>query len=203
MRAHPTCLALLVFLAGCEPMAVRVAGVTVPDVDGVRPAPAAPHLLIPAEGAVPPPPPGASAVLVVADVDTPWGRVRDATEGLRLRGVAPYLVVSNHRKVRALWATEAAARESILVEVMANHKSCIAPPRAAERMCVEEPNGKHVSRAAVRSLVRDAVKGYGLDRVHVVVDSQVSYADALRAIDGAATCCERRIHVSIEGLLLP
>ena len=56
----------------------------------------------------------------------------------------------------------------------------------------------------MREIVRHAVDGYKLPVVHVKPDESQSWADAVRAIDGARTCCGAKaaITVSIEDLEL-
>jgi hypothetical protein len=190
-------------VAACDDPTVRAGGQRLAGADGVRDAPEAPLVELPAGDAPDPAlPQGAKVVRLAADMDASWGRVRGFVAAARARGVRVILLVGKNRKVRALPPTVAGVPESILVEVNASHKTCIAPPGAVERMCVQRADGRHVDRANVRALVRDAVKEYGLKHVHVNVDPSVAWADAVRAIDGARTCCKDAVDVSVEGILL-
>ena len=48
---------------------------------------------------------------------------------------------------------------------------------------------KHVQRAFVRETIRDAVKAYGITDVDVMVTPDLQWADVVKTIDGARTCC--------------
>ena len=68
-----------------------------------------------------------------------------------------------------------------------------------EATCVARSDKKHIDRAFVRELTRTAVKEYDLAQVRVVVDPALEWGDAVRAIDGARTCCgQKSISVSVE-----
>lgn len=189
-------------LVACDDPTVRVGRARLPEADGVVDAPAGADLVVTADGPLPKPPAGEKTVRVVADIGVPWGRVRDAANAARAAGARPVLVVGHVRKLRALPPTVEALPQSLLLQVTAEHKACLQPPDADSRLCVESQGGRYVNRTGIRQLVRDGVKGYGMTLVHVNVDPTLSWADAVRAIDGARTCCKQKVALSIEGLVL-
>jgi hypothetical protein len=99
-----------------------------------------------------------------------------------------------------------AVEDSILlaVEIPDEVKACVSPPGAEERVCSARPDGKHVDRAFVREIIRQAVKQYGLTAVHVRPQAELEWADVVRAVDGARTCCGsgQKIDVSVEDATL-
>jgi len=150
-------------------------------------------------------PKGAPVVQIAAARDLPYARVRELVKAVHAAGARPVLLVGAGGKPMALPHTGAAITRSILLETEKSGddaKACMQPPEALERQCAARPGSPHVDRAFVRQIVRDAVKGYGIDVVHVKPDEQMSWADAVRAFDGARTCCgkDAKITVSIEDL---
>ena len=68
-------------------------------------------------------------------------------------------------------------------------KACIRAQHVKQAVCVARFDRKHVDRAFVRQLVRDARAKAGPRPVHVRLPASLSWADAVRALDGARTCC--------------
>jgi hypothetical protein len=202
-----TCFALLL-LAGCgRDLFVKVGPVTLADADGVVAPESGPLLVLgpAADAPLPSVPAGAKVVQIAAARDLPYARVRELVKAVHAAGARPVLLVGASGKPMALPHTGAAVAKSILLETEKSGddaKACMQPPEALERQCAARPGSPHVDRAFVRQIVRDAVKGYGLDVVHVKPDEQMSWADAVRAIDGARTCCGKgaTITLSIEDL---
>jgi hypothetical protein len=186
---------------------VKVGKVTLAEADGVEvPEPGPVIELGPGEGAaLPAVPAGAKVVQIAADRDQPYARVRELVLAVQKAGARPVLLVADKGKAMALPHTGAASAQSILVVTEMegeSAKACISPPDAVERQCTMRDGSKHVDRAFVREIVRHAVTGYNLQVVHVKPDEGQSWADAVRAIDGARTCCGKgtRLTLSIEGL---
>ena len=186
---------------------VKVGKVTLAEADGVEaPEPGPVVELGPGDDApLPAIPAGAKVVQIAADRDQPYARVRDLVLAVQKAGARPVLLVAEKGKAMALPHTGAATAQSILVVTEMegeSAKACISPPDAVERQCTMRDGSKHVDRAFVREIVRHAVTGYNLQVVHVKPDPSQSWADAVRAIDGARTCCgaATRVTLSIEGL---
>jgi len=57
---------------------------------------------------------------------------------------------------------------------------------------------KHIDRAFVRDVMAKAVKAYDLKRVHVMVDPSLTWGDAVRAVDGARTCCTDDVKMEVS-----
>ena len=55
--------------------------------------------------------------------------------------------------------------------------------------CFQGGDRRHVHRAFGREHIREAVKAYERHEVRVRVDPAIEWADAIRAVDGARTCC--------------
>ncbi len=200
-------LGLLALSCGGRDLFVKVGQVTLADADGVvAPEPGPVLELGPSPDApLPAVPAGAKVVQIAAARDLPYARVRELVKAVRATGAQPVLLVGAHGKAMALPHTGAATSRSLLLETAKegdSAKACVAPPDALERQCSSRPGSPHIDRAFVRETVRAAVKGFSLPVVHVKPDPGQSWADAVRAIDGARTCCgtDTTISVSIEDL---
>ena len=80
-------------------------------------------------------------------------------------------------------------------------KACVSPPGVAEAKCVQRGDKKHIDRAFVRELIREAIRGYGIADVVVELPPTIEWADAVRAVDGARTCCKNvQPRVSVKTL---
>lgn len=194
-------MALAAALA-CQELYVKVGKARLADADGVVPAPPGPTMEVMAgDGSPAGAQLGPGPVRLAIDRDATWGEAMRVIESVRNAGGEPALLVSHQRKVVALPAPVAVVEESILLDARSDGRACVSPPRVADAACVARRGTNHVDRAFVRELVRQAVKTYDLPRVHVRVASNLSFADAVRAIDGARTCCfQRVVEVSVEGL---
>ena len=66
-----------------------------------------------------------------------------------------------------------------------------SPPGVEEAKCVKRRGDtRHVDRAFTRQLVREAVAGYQLSDVVVEIPPDLEWADVMRAVDAAKTCCK-------------
>jgi len=194
---------LPLLFAACDSPIVRVGKLVLPLADAADAVPDGALVELPVSGTpLPAVPAGAKVVQIAADDHTPWSAVMSYALAVQAAGARPVLLVAYHNGRGVVPPTAEAIEDSILLEATTETKWCISPPHADERLCAERPDGQHVDRASVRGLVRDAVKGYALDHVHVRLDPALSWADAMRVIDGARTCCQQKITVSVEGLLL-
>lgn len=131
--------------------------------------------------------------------DVRWSAVRDLRKRLMEQGRVAHLVVANGRKKGGFQLYEELQGEPINVFVSVGGKLCVAPPGSPEAKCVQRGDRTHVDRAFTRELVREAVKGYGLHDVVVDVPADLDWADVVRAVDGARTCCfEDKVRVRLK-----
>jgi hypothetical protein len=159
-------------------------------------------------------PPGLSGVVrVAADRNALWSDVLAVVDEIRAAGGEPALLVARRGDIYALPPPAPPKPDESLrmVALSDHHQVCVslpgvqlelsAPPGAKveEKSCVSRLDHMHVDRSHVRELVRRTLKQTGLTRVRAVIDPSLSWADALRAIDGARTCCGTTpIEVSVE-----
>jgi hypothetical protein len=168
-----------------------------------------------ADGTVAPPPEGAvievgkdkvprslsGTVRIVADAERPYSEVVAATQAVREAGGKPVLLVVTRRgKLAALPPPAERIEKAIKLSARAEGKACVSPPGTDEATCISRVDQKRIDRAFVRQILFKAVKEYELKHVNVVVDPSLPWSDAVRAIDGARTCCnaEDNIQVSVE-----
>lgn len=189
------CLAASLALAcGCKSTGCKgnrqahVEDIWVPQAEGLSDAPEGDTLAITPDLAAPELPESAAVRLAVAR-DVPWSQVRDIRERVLSAGKTPYLLVADERKVGAIALYETLQGEAINLFVSAGGKVCVAPQGSPEAKCVQSGDKMHVDRAGTRALIREAVGAYGLQDVLVDVLPDIEWADVVRSVDGARTCC--------------
>lgn len=128
-------------------------------------------------------------VLLAVARDVQWHHIRDLRKALIDAGRVPHLLVANQRKVGTLKLRDTLKGEPIRLDVSVGGKICVSPPNSIKARCAERGDRKHVDRALTRESIRDAVKAYGLHDVLVDVPADLEWAEVVRAIDGARTCC--------------
>ena len=69
--------------------------------------------------------------------------------------------------------------------------------------CTQRSDKLHADRAGIRQLVREARKGYRLDNLSLSVDPMIEYADYIRAVDGARTCCTKLPMTKVSVVIQP
>lgn len=192
-----TLLLVTLVLAGCPSAEVKVGKARLAQVDSARPAPAGPTVEVPG-GTVPASVTG--PVLIAADREATYAQVLEAMAAVRKAGGEPVLLVTHKRKAAALPPSVAHEEPSIRLAIDTDMRACVGLPGWNERKCVERADGKHIDRAFVRELVREGVKASALTRVHVELPGAISWAEVVRAIDGARTCCgsDTEILVSVD-----
>lgn len=176
---------------GPNPYEARVNGVLLADADGVAAlgdAAKAPLVTLTLDQLEPEIPAGPVARLAVAR-DVSWDRVQKTLIRFDAAGVTPVLLVGQRRDVRAFTLADAIDGPSIQLTSTADGKFCVGPPDVNEAKCVQSSDRKHINRAFVRETIREAVKAYDLTEVDVIAAPDVEWADVVRTIDGARTCC--------------
>ena len=121
-----------------------------------------------------------------------WRRVRGLADRIEKQGARAVLLVGrgHTNEIVAFQPTEPLRPgKHLTLDAMMTGKFCLAHPDAEARYCVQSGDTTHISRPFVEQAVAKAVKGYGLRDVEVTVDPHMNWAEVVRAIDGARTCC--------------
>jgi hypothetical protein len=193
-------LVLLVFAlaaSACHESEPVVGKAYLIEATGTRPAPEGPTIEL---GVTPIPESLKGPVRVAIDREVPYTTAVEALKKIQAAGGQPAVLVAVRDKMAALIPPDAKSGPAINLWADPNGRACVAPPGTPNATCVTPQATKHIDRAFVRDIVFKAVKAYDLQRVHVLVDPSVSWADAVRAIDGARTCCgeDQKIEVSVN-----
>lgn len=194
-------LALVALLAACgpNPYEARIDGVLLPDAEGVVPAGDAPLIKITPEAPTPAIPDGPEVRVAIARA-VPWSTVKQTIDALAAKGVRPVFLVGQRREVHGFVLSDEIGGPGIRLTASADGKFCVGPPDVDEAKCVQSADKRHVNRAFVRETIREAVDAYGLTEVDAVVQPDVQWADVVRTVDGARTCCKGRVvKVKLQG----
>jgi hypothetical protein len=182
--------ALLLLLAACgeNPYEAKVDGIVLADATGVIKPDDGPNVDLTLEHLEPEIPQVPVARLVIA-TDVAWHRVVTTVQAMKAKGVRPVMMVGQRHDVRAIVLSDKLEGVSIHLTSTPDGKFCVGPPTSNEAKCIESVDKKHIQRGYVRELIRDAVKAYDLHDVDVQVDPDMEWADVVRTVDGARTCC--------------
>ncbi len=196
-----------VSVLACAPPEVKVGKVNLAEADGVEPAAEGPVVEVP--GDIPKSLSG--PVRVAIDQSVTYGDAIKALKAVKAAGGTPVLLVllrnriaampplSGHKSDKAVRLKARTDASGCSADQPLCVQACISPPDNDEATCVRRPDGLHVDRAFVRQVLYKAISEWALSDVHVWVDPKLSWADAVRAIDGARTCCgEGKVRVSVE-----
>ncbi len=191
-------LFLLAALAGgCENPITNVGNARLIEADETVKAPDGPLLEVGKERV---PAQVSGPVRLAADRDLPYAQVVAAAGAVKAAGGTPVLLVARRKLVEAL--PDPAPPDdvpAIRLHARIEGKACISPPDNEEATCVSRIDQKRIDRAFVRQILYRAVEEYGLTHVRVVIDPDLPWADAVRAIDGARTCCGKgKMTVHVE-----
>ena len=146
--------------------------------------------------------PSADLVALAVDRRVPFGRVLATVEQLEESGVDTALLVGRRSHVRG-FVLEDEHQGRPGVELLGfpspeGWKSCVRPRGGDEAACAQQHQGTHIDAAGTRDLVREAVRAYNSRDVLVGIPVTLAWADAVRLIDGARTCCfDEEVRVEI------
>jgi hypothetical protein len=194
----------LAALAACANRGeAEVDGVLLPQADGLVDAPDGATMAVNAQTIdTAPVPSGARVVKLAVARDVPWDRVSALIERVKTAGRTPFLLAGHSYKVKGFRLEDEQARGAervINVISYIDGKACVQPPGALEAICVQSPDGRYIDRAFLREQVRRQVKAFDVKTVEVELASGLPWADVVRTIDGARTCCyETEVAVRIK-----
>ena len=191
-------VAALVFTTACAPVDTKVGEARLIEADGVVEAPNGPTLVV---GKDKIPASLSGPVRLAADRTTPYRDVMAAVDAVRKAGGKPVLLVTRRDRVYALPEPVVQTGDPMIrLTARADGRACISPPDNDEATCVSRKDQKVIDRAFVRQVVGKAVHEWGLHRVRVTIEPDLPWGDAVRAIDGARTCCgeDSGVTVSVE-----
>ncbi|MCA9680338.1 MAG: hypothetical protein H6708_12450 [Kofleriaceae bacterium] len=179
--------------AGCgpNPYEARIEGVLLADADNVAAPGTGPLVKLTATGAEPEL--LAGAVRLAVERTVPWSRVAAALQRAAAAGATPTILVGNRDQVHGFVLSDDVTGPAIQVTSTPDGKFCVGPPTSELAKCVQSSDKRHVNRAFVREIIRDAVKAYDLTDVEVHVTPDLEWADVVRTIDGARTCCGKTV----------
>lgn len=210
----PAALAALAALAlaapGCKNhFEAKVDGILLAEADSNEAVTAeeakAPKVVVRAEPSVPDeelPMPASGAVQLVIERSVPWARVEALLATLESKKLEPILLVGQTHRVRRFQLNDALTegKERFTLTGDANGKFCVQTAQLPQAYCVagRPIAGKHIHRAFVRETVRDVVKKWEMKEAMAYVDPAMEWADVLRLIDGARTCCGKDTKVLVQ-----
>lgn len=187
-------VAAAVALAGCggrNPYEAKVDEVLLADADRVIPAQKGALVKLTEsdlEPALPELDAGAT-VRIAADRTVEWHRVQDLIAAVTKAGGVPHLLVGYRDEVHGFLLEDDLKGPAIQLTPTPDGKFCVGPPDNLEARCVVNRDRAHVNRAFVREEIRGAYEEWGLTDVDVLLPADLEWADVVRTIDGARTCC--------------
>ena len=189
-----TCVLGLTGLAACDaPPQGKVGKTLLAQADDIQPVPQEPGAVtveFPADPLAELP--DATIVHLAIARNTPYSQVQSVLQRLSDAGKTVRILAASRKYVGVFELDEELKGEAIRLWVNQEGKSCVSPPGVEEAKCVKRRGRtRHVDRAFTRQLVREAVAGYQLSDVVVEIPPTLEWADVLRAIDAARTCCKQ------------
>jgi hypothetical protein len=146
-------------------------------------------------------PSGAKVVRLAVGRKVPWNQVQDLMRKVEATGARPVLLAGNRSHIRAINLEDKwpGGDRSIQVISFIDGKACVQPPGAIQAKCVQSGTKDYIERAYVRELVREQVKQFSIQQVEVELPATLPWADVVRTLDGARTCCKsQNIEVSVR-----
>lgn len=133
--------------------------------------------------------PSAPRIRLAIDRNATWGEVKAVLDLMAQRKQEPVLLVTERRNVKAFQLEDSFEGPALDLIAYTGGKACVRHPDISEAKCVQTRSGKYIDAAFTREIVREAVRGYGMDQVEVELPPALPWADAVRVVDGARTCC--------------
>jgi hypothetical protein len=191
---------LLASLAACKGKGhAKVDGILIPQASSVVEAEEGPTLRVPGDDTAKLP--DAPAIRLAIAREVPWREVNALLRRIEAAGKRPVLLVGKRHRVYGfeLGDDEIDMDRAIALTSTAEGKVCVAPPGSDEAKCAQAMDTVRIDLAYTRKLVREASYAYGLTDVDAQVAPSLSWADAVRTVDGARTCCkDRTIRVKLQ-----
>lgn len=181
--------------AACNPGEPRIGQAYLADADGTIDAIEGPVIEV---GVTAIPESMTGPVRIAVDRNLPYSNGIDAIAKVAKAGGEPIVLIGRRHYVEALPKPDAKIANAIRLSARTEGKACVSPPGTEEATCVSRKDHAHIDRAFVRQIIAQAVKEYRLHHVHVVVEAGVTWGDAIRALDGARTCCGQDSGVTVS-----
>lgn len=131
----------------------------------------------------------ATSVQLAIERGVPWPRAKAVIDRLKASGKTPVLLCGNISDER-VFTIDDVPSGGLMIQMVVEPKGkfCVQTPELPQAYCVQGSLG-HIPRADVRQTMRETVKKWERTDVAVTIDPGTEWADVLRAIDGARTCC--------------
>lgn len=133
--------------------------------------------------------PAGTTIRLAVDRSVQWHRVEATLAAIEAKGAKPLLLVGYRDEIHGFILQDELQGPAIQLTPTTEGKFCVGPPDNMEARCVTNRDRVHVNRAFVREEVRDANREWGLSDVDVLLPRDLEWADVVRTIDGARTCC--------------
>ena len=135
--------------------------------------------------------PDNAVIRIAADRYVPWHRVRSTVRRIEAAGKKPVLLVGRRHYVKAFVVDDGGKRggDAIEVNVLVDAKVQVGLPRVKEVLSIQGPDKRNVPVSYTRETIRGYMKDTGLHDVEVELAETLDWANVVRAIDAARTCC--------------
>lgn len=135
-------------------------------------------------------PPAAAEIHLAIAKDVPWRTVRTTIASLESAGKTVRLLSAQRRRIGEFVLYDSLEDRPIEVVARVEGQACVRLPGVDEAKCVQRADAKHIDRAHLRQLVREAVRVSEIRDVDVFIPADLEWADVVRAVDAARTCCK-------------
>ncbi len=135
--------------------------------------------------------PDVEVIRIAADRYVPWYRVRDIIRRVRDAGKRPVVLVGRRHYVKAFVLDDDGPRQGNAIEVAAFVDATVhvGLPRVKEVAVIGSPDKRNLMVSYVRETIRGVMKNSGYHNVEIELAETLSWANAVRVIDAARTCC--------------
>ena len=185
MRRLAVLVALAAVLPACKAdLEARVDGALLPQANGVVPSGIGVTVAV-LPGKVPAAlPPG--PIKLAIDHKVPWKDVR----GLLDRTEQAVFLVGQRNQVKGFQIEDHLdLGPALTVRALRGGKFCVSPPGTDQAYCLETGDRQHISALFARTVMKKAVETYDIHQARLKPDPDLAWADLVRAVDGARTCC--------------